>query len=353
MNRGQLPPLSDAKKSQEEDSSVEKLSSLKLDDDEPLLKENPNRFVIFPIEYPEIWRFYKMAEASFWTAEEVDLSRDMVHWNKLSSDEKHFISYVLAFFAASDGIVNENLAERFIRDVQITEARCFYGFQIAIENVHSEMYSLLINTYIQDSQERRFLFNAIENLPCIKRKAEWAINWTQSNDVTFAERLLAFAAVEGIFFSGSFAAIFWLKKRGLMPGLTFSNELISRDEGLHCDFACLLFKHINKKPSEKRVHEIISDAVMIEKEFLTDALPVELIGMNSILMKEYIEFVADRLIYELGYSKIYLTKNPFDFMNNISLDGKTNFFEKRVGEYQKLGLLGKKDEAVFRTDCDF
>jgi len=321
--------------------------------EEPLLRENPRRFVIFPIEYSDIWKMYKQAEASFWTVEEVDLSKDLQHWNTLTADEKHFISYVLAFFAASDGIVNENLAERFIREVQITEARCFYGFQIMIENIHSEMYSLLIDTYIQDSAQRKFLFNAIETLPCIRKKAEWALNWTADEKGSFAERLLAFAAVEGIFFSGSFAAIFWLKKRGLMPGLTFSNELISRDEGLHCDFACLLYRHIVHKPSEERVKDIIKDAVEIEKEFLTDALPVELIGMNSALMRQYIEFVADRLIVELGYKKIYNTKNPFDFMDNISLEGKTNFFEKRVGEYQKAGVMASKEDAQFSLDVDF
>jgi len=323
------------------------------EEEEPLLRENPGRFVVFPIQYPDIWEFYKKAEASFWTVEEVDLSRDMPHWEKLTKGEKHFISYVLAFFAASDGIVNENLAERFIREIQVTEARCFYGFQIAIENIHSEMYSMLINTYIQESSERNFLFNAIDTVPCVQKKAKWAMKWTASEDATFAERILAFAAVEGIFFSGSFASIFWLKKRGLMPGLTFSNELISRDEGLHCDFACLLYKYIVKKPSEERVQDIIREAVDIEKEFTSEALPVELIGMNSGLMKIYIEFVADRLLMELGCSKIYNSQNPFDFMEQISLDGKTNFFEKRVGEYAKAGLMGNKDEQTFRLDADF
>ena len=321
--------------------------------DEPLLRENPNRFVVFPIEYPDIWKMYKQAVASIWTVEEVDLSKDLQQWNALSKDERHFISYVLAFFAASDGIVNENLAERFIREIQVTEARCFYGFQIMIENIHSEMYSLLIDTYIQDSSQRRFLFNAIETVPCVRKKADWALKWTADDSATFPERLLAFAAVEGIFFSGSFAAIFWLKKRGLMPGLTFSNELISRDEGMHCDFACLLYRYIINKPSEDRVRAIIKDAVEIEKEFLTDALPVELIGMNSKLMRQYIEFVADRLIVELGYDKIYHTKNPFDFMDNISLDGKTNFFEKRVGEYQRAGVMASKEDAKFALDADF
>ncbi|OTF77284.1 ribonucleoside-diphosphate reductase subunit M2-like protein [Euroglyphus maynei] len=322
-------------------------------DDEPLLRENPNRFVLFPIQYHDIWRMYKKAEASFWTVEEVDLSRDLIHWNKLNANEKHFISHVLAFFAASDGIVNENLAERFIRDVQIPEARCFYGFQIAIENVHSEMYSLLINTYVTDRNEQDFLFNAIRNLPCVEKKAKWAIRWTQDDSVTFAERLIAFAAVEGIFFSGSFAAIFWLKKRGLMPGLTFSNELISRDEGLHCDFACLLFHHIRNRPSSQRIAEIIIDAVNIEQEFLTDALPVSLIGMNSKLMADYIEYCADRLLIELDCEKHYKTVNPFDFMEQISLEGKSNFFEKRVAEYQKSGVMSRPEDQIFVTDVDF
>nr|XP_023475310.1 ribonucleoside-diphosphate reductase subunit M2 isoform X2 [Equus caballus]XP_023475311.1 ribonucleoside-diphosphate reductase subunit M2 isoform X2 [Equus caballus]XP_023475312.1 ribonucleoside-diphosphate reductase subunit M2 isoform X2 [Equus caballus]XP_023475313.1 ribonucleoside-diphosphate reductase subunit M2 isoform X2 [Equus caballus]XP_023475314.1 ribonucleoside-diphosphate reductase subunit M2 isoform X2 [Equus caballus] len=273
-------------------------------EDEPLLRENPRRFVIFPIEYHDIWQMYKKAEASFWTAEEVDLSKDIQHWEALKPEERYFISHVLAFFAASDGIVNENLVERFSQEVQITEARCFYGFQIAMENIHSEMYSLLIDTYIKDSKEREFLFNAIETMPCVKKKADWALRWIGDKEATYGERVVAFAAVEGIFFSGSFASIFWLKKRGLMPGLTFSNELISRDEGLHCDFACLMFKHLVHKPSEQRVKEIIINAVRIEQEFLTEALPVRLIGMNCALMKQYIEFVADRLLLELGFNKV-------------------------------------------------
>ncbi|XP_071566474.1 ribonucleoside-diphosphate reductase subunit M2 B isoform X1 [Temnothorax nylanderi] len=307
---------------------------------EPLLQEGPNRFVIFPIQYPDIWDMYKKAVASFWTIEEVALHKlDKKDWDeKLSSDEKHFISHVLAFFAASDGIVNENLIERFSQEVKIAEARCFYGFQIAIENIHSEMYSLLIETYISDPKEKDFLFNAIETLPCVGKKANWALNWINQDGATFPERVVAFAAVEGIFFSGSFAAIFWLKKRGVMPGLTFSNELISRDEGLHCDFACLIFKHIVQKPSFERVKSIIMDAVEIEKEFLTQALPVELIGMNCTLMCNYIEFVADRLFVALGFEKVYHSENPFSFMNFISLEGKTNFFEKKVGEYKKFGV---------------
>ncbi|XP_044736647.1 ribonucleoside-diphosphate reductase subunit M2 B [Chrysoperla carnea] len=320
---------------------------------EPLLRENPRRFVIFPIQYPDIWQMYKKAEASFWTVEEVDLSKDMKDWDSLKDGERHFISHVLAFFAASDGIVNENLVERFSQEVQLPEARCFYGFQIAMENVHSEMYSLLIDTYIRDPHQRDFLFNAIETLPCVKQKADWALNWISSKNATFGERIVAFAAVEGIFFSGSFAAIFWLKKRGLMPGLTFSNELISRDEGLHCDFACLMFKYLVQKPSKARVTEIIKDAVVIEQEFLTNAIPVRLLGMNCDLMSQYIEFVADRLLMELGCSKVYNSPNPFSFMEFISLEGKTNFFERKVGEYQKCGVMTSRLDNVFRLDADF
>ncbi|XP_065164038.1 ribonucleoside-diphosphate reductase subunit M2 [Atheta coriaria] len=320
---------------------------------EPLLKENPRRFVIFPIQYPDIWAKYKEAEASFWTTEEVDLSKDTADWEKLTADERHFISHVLAFFAASDGIVNENLVERFSQEVQVTEARCFYGFQIAIENVHSEMYSMLIETYIADEKEKEFLFNAVETLPCVTKKANWALNWISSKEATFGERIVAFAAVEGIFFSGSFASIFWLKKRGLMPGLTFSNELISRDEGLHCDFACLMFSHLVQKPSKERVTSIIREAVKIEQEFLTDALPVSLIGMNCKLMCQYIEFVADRLLGELQCDKIYNATNPFDFMTIISTDGKTNFFEKKVGEYQKAGVMNNVSDNDFTFGADF
>jgi len=305
--------------------------------EEPILKENDGRFVLFPIEHDDIWKFYKKAEASFWTAEEIDLSQDLKDWENLNDGERHFISHVLAFFAASDGIVNENLAENFVSEVQYTEAKFFYGFQIAIENIHSETYSLLIDTYIKDSKEKDYLLHAIDTMDCVRKKADWALRWIEN--ASFAERLVAFAAVEGIFFSGSFCSIFWLKKRGLMPGLTFSNELISRDEGLHCDFACALYQDhlINKMPTEK-VIEIISDAVAIEKEFVTDALPVSLIGMNATLMCQYIEFVADRLLGELGCPRIYDSKNPFDFMEMISLQGKTNFFEKRVAEYKKAGV---------------
>jgi len=307
--------------------------------EEPLLKESKRRFVLFPIQYNEIWMMYKKAEASFWTAEEMDLSKDLHDWHhKLNDNERHFISHVLAFFAASDGIVNENLVERFSNEVQAAEARCFYGFQIMMENIHSETYSLLIDTYIKDPTEREFLFDAVETIPCVKRKADWAIRWISDRNSSFAERLIAFAAVEGIFFSGSFASVFWLKKRGLMPGLTFSNELISRDEGMHTDFACLLFSHLRKRPHPDVVRRIITEAVAIEQEFLTDALPVSLIGMNSKLMCQYIEFVADRLLASLGNPKIYNVANPFDFMDMISLQGKTNFFEKRVSDYQKANV---------------
>ena len=320
---------------------------------EPILKENNNRFVLFPIEHDDIWSYYKKAEASFWTAEEIDLGQDLKDWDTLTGDERHFIKHVLAFFAASDGIVNENLAENFVSEVQYTEAKFFYGFQIAIENIHSETYSLLIDTYVKDVKEKDGLFNALDTMDCVKKKADWALRWIDEGN--FAERLVAFAAVEGIFFSGSFCSIFWLKKRGLMPGLTFSNELISRDEGLHCDFACLLYNnHLVNKLSNEAIQTIIADAVTIEKEFVTDALPVRLIGMNAELMCQYIEFVADRLLMELNCSKIYHASNPFDFMEMISLQGKTNFFEKRVGEYQKAGVLNtENDNDKFSLDQDF
>ena len=322
---------------------------------EPLLCENDERFCMFPIKYPEIWEMYKKAEASFWTAEEVDLSSDIKHWEGLNDDEKHFVSHVLAFFASSDGIVLENLATRFLGDIQVPEARAFYGFQIAIENIHSEMYSLLLDAYIKDNAVKSNLFKAIETVPCVKRKADWAIKWIGSES-SFAERLVSFACVEGIFFSGSFCAIFWLKKRGLMPGLTFSNELISRDEGLHCDFACLLYSLMNKKLDKSVVLQIVKEAVEIEKEFVCDSLPVGLIGMNADMMKDYIDFVADRLLVELGMEKIYNTQNPFEFMELISLQGKTNFFEKRVGEYQKAGVMGSVNNTSahsFSLDEDF
>jgi ribonucleoside-diphosphate reductase beta chain len=319
---------------------------------EPILQENKDRFVLFPIKHHNMWEMYKKAEASFWTAEEIDLSPDLTDWaNKLNDEERHFIKHVLAFFAASDGIVNENLAINFMNEVQYPEARCFYGFQIMIENIHSETYSLLIDTYIKDPAEKDHLFHAMETVPAVSKKAEWALRWISNGG--FAERLIAFAAVEGIFFSGSFCSIFWLKKRGLMPGLSFSNELISRDEGLHCDFACLLYTELQNKLSEKQVKEIIADAVEIEKEFVTDALPVRLIGMNAELMRTYIEFVADRLLVALGYSKMYNATNPFDFMELISMERKTNFFENRVAEYKKAGVGEKREENVFKLDEEF
>lgn len=320
---------------------------------EPILKENPGRFVLFPIEHNDIWAFYKKQEACFWTAEEIDLSQDLVDWHeKLNDNERHFIKHVLAFFAASDGIVNENLAENFVAEVQYTEAKFFYGFQIMMENIHSETYSLLIDTYIKDPKEKDFCLNAIDTMPPVKKKADWALRWIEGG--SFAERIIAFAAVEGIFFSGSFCSIFWLKKRGLMPGLSFSNELISRDEGMHCDFACLLYnKHIKYPLPEETVVKIITDAVVIEKEFVSDALPVSLIGMNAELMCQYIEFVADRLLAQLGCSKQYNVENPFPWMDLISLQGKTNFFEKRVGDYQKAGVMADKEKQVFKLDEDF
>lgn len=321
---------------------------------EPLLQENPHRFVLFPIQDNEIWAMYKKAEASFWTAEEIDLASDMPDWDKLSDNERHFVSHVLAFFAASDGIVNENLAQNFCTEIQSAEARCFYGFQITVENIHSETYSLLIDTYVKDPIEKKHLLHAIETVPCVQKKAQWALQWCSREYASFAERCIAFAAVEGIFFSGSFCAIFWLKKRGLMPGLCFSNELISRDEGLHCDFACLVYsKLVNQVPAE-RILDIIMNAVQIEKEFVCDALPVELIGMNSRLMCDYIEFCADRLLGALGCQRHYGAKNPFEWMEMISLQGKTNFFEKRVGEYAKSGVGEKvEDNHCFDLDADF
>lgn len=320
-------------------------------ENEVLLRENKDRFVILPINYPRIWEMYKKHEASFWTAEEIDLSDDQKHWESLNDGERHFISHILAFFAASDGIVNENLAVNFMSEVQVPEARCFYGFQIMMENIHSETYALLIDTYVKDPAEKDRLFHAIDTVPAVQKKAEWALKWI--NNGTFAQRLVAFAAVEGIFFSGSFCSIFWLKKRGLMPGLTFSNELISRDEGMHCEFACLLYSMLSEKLSKEEATKIITDAVEIEKEFVTDALPVNLIGMNAKLMSQYIEFVADRWLVELGYDRVYNATNPFDFMEMISLQGKTNFFEKRVGDYQKNGVLNTQESKAFSLDEDF
>ena len=322
---------------------------------EPFLQKDASRLHLFPIKYDDVWQMYKKAVASFWTTEEVDLSKDLKDWASLKPQEQHFIKHVLAFFAASDGIVNANLIERFSDEVQIIEAKYFYKCQVAMENIHSEMYSLLIDTYVDSDQEKRYLFNAIENLPCVQKKAEWALRWIRDDVATFAERIIAFAAVEGIFFSGSFASIFWLKKRGLMPGLAFSNELISRDEGLHTDFACLMYRHLANKPTQARVYEIVGDAVRIEQEFLTDALSVDLIGMNSRLMATYIEYVADRLLVELQCDKMFNSENPFDFMENISLSGKTNFFEKKVGEYQKAGITNKTDSSdnFFTLDAEF
>ena len=320
---------------------------------EKILQENPNRFVIFPIEHPDLWDLYKKQQACIWTAEEIDLSQDLNDWrNVLNDDEKYFVKNILAFFAASDGIVNENLAENFVKEVQYSEAKFFYGFQIMMENIHSETYSLLIDTYIQEQEEKNMLFKAIDTIPAVKKKAEWALKWIDSPH--FQERLIAFAAVEGIFFSGSFCSIFWLKKRGLMPGLSFSNELISRDEGMHCDFAVHLHNnHIINKVSQDRIKEILTSALEIEKEFITESLPVRLIGMNSELMIQYLEFVTDRLLVDLECSRVYNSENPFDFMANIALQGKANFFEKRVSEYQKAGIMNKNEDDPFGFDADF
>ena len=323
---------------------------------EEILQERENRFVLFPIDYPAIFEKYKQAVASFWSVEEVDLSKDLNDWEGLSDNERHFIEHVLAFFAGSDGIVTENLAQRFMNDIQIQEAKCFYGFQIAMENIHSEMYSLLIDTYIRDAKRKDELFNAIDRIPCIKKKADWALKYIESDEATFQERLIAFAAVEGIFFSGSFCAIFWLKKRGLMPGLTFSNELISRDEGLHTEFATVIYSMLTEKLDKSRLQQIITDAVEIEKEFITESIPCRLIGMNAELMSKYIEFVADRLLVQLGNDKHYNSENPFQFMEMISMEGKTNFFEKRVSEYSKANMhTNDQTTAVrqFSINADF
>ena len=317
-----------------------------------LLTENENRYVMFPIIDEDIWKMYKKQMDCFWRAEEIDLSKDIKHWVTLTNDEQHFIKHVLAFFAASDGIVLENLGQRFMNEVQIAEARAAYGFQIMMENIHSETYSLLIDTLVKEEREKTNLFEAINNFPCIKKKADWAIKWINDKRSSFATRLIAFAAVEGIFFSGSFCSIYWLKKRGLMPGLTFSNELISRDEGMHTDFAVLLFSKLQKKPKKSKVIDLIKEAVVIEQEFITEALPCKLIGMNAKLMKQYIEFVADRLIVQLGYPKIYDSANPFDFMEMISLEGKTNFFEKRVGDYS-LTNNDKSEDCFGAEEVDF
>ena len=317
---------------------------------EPLLVPDDNRFVMFPIKHNDIWEMYKKQIDCFWRAEEIDLSKDLTNWESLNADERHFISMILAFFAASDGIVLENLASRFMSEIQVSEARAFYGFQIAMENVHSETYSLLIETYIKDKDEKSRLFNAIEHFPCIKKKSDWAQKWIHDNRSSFATRLVAFACVEGIFFSGAFCSIYWLKKRGLMPGLTFSNELISRDEALHCEFAILLYSKLLKKIDKARIHELIKEAVEIETEFICEALPCRLIGMNSEMMTQYIQFVADRLCVQLGYKKIYNVSNPFDFMELISLEGKTNFFEKRNDSY---ALANKKSDDAFDFNGEF
>ena len=318
------------------------------------LAENRNKYTLFPIQDNDIWKMYKMQLACFWTAEEIDLVQDLSDWKKLNEDEKHFIKYVLAFFAGSGGIVMENISDNFINEIDLPEVKCFYGFQIAMENIHSETYSLLIDTFIKDNKEKDKLLNSIENIPCIKKKAEWCFKW-MNNKSPFIQRLVAFACVEGIFFSGSFCSIFWLKKRGLMPGLTFSNELISRDEGLHTDFACMLYKKYNKKIDDKVIHEIISNAVECEIEFICDALPCRLLGMNSIMMKQYIQFIADRLLVELEHPKFYNVENPFEFMEMISLNGKTNFFEKRVAEYQKSGVMEslEDNDNIFNMDEEF
>jgi ribonucleotide reductase beta subunit family protein with ferritin-like domain len=317
---------------------------------EPLLIPDDNRFVMFPIKHNDIWEMYKKQIDCFWRAEEIDLSKDSTHWETLNDDERHFISMILAFFAASDGIVLENLASRFMSEIQVSEARAFYGFQIAMENIHSQTYSLLIETYIKDKEEKHKLFNAIEHFPCIKKKSDWAQKWIHDNRSSFATRLVAFACVEGIFFSGAFCSIYWLKKRGLMPGLTFSNELISRDEALHCEFAILLYSKLLKKIDKSRIHELIKEAVDIETEFICEALPCRLIGMNSEMMTQYIQFVADRLCVQLGYKKIYNASNPFDFMELISLEGKTNMFERKISEYS---LANKNSEDAFSFSEEF
>lgn len=321
---------------------------------EPILEENPNRFVLFPIKYDKLWEAYKKAESSFWTAEEIDFSKDTNDWDKLTDNEQYFIKNIIAFFAGSDGIVLENLVGNFCNEIQIPEARCFYGFQIAIENIHSEVYSLLIDKYVKDVKEKDTLFNAIEEIPCVKRKAEWAIKWMSKDRASFAKRVVAFAVVEGIFFSGSFCAIFWLKKRGLMPGLTFSNELISRDEGMHTDFAVLIYSMLNNKLDSEEIYKIVTEAVEIEKNFINDSIPCAMIGMNSDLMSQYIEYVADRLIVQLGYAKYYNSENPFDFMQLISMENKTNFFEKRVSEYSLANVKVDKDvNDEIEFDADF
>ena len=320
---------------------------------EPLLEENPNRFVMFPIKYPKIYEMYQKHVSVFWTPEEIKLNDDLKDWVKLTKDEQYFIKHVLAFFAGSDGIVLENLGQRFMTEIQIPEAKAFYAFQMAMETCHSITYSLLIDTYIKDPVEKNHLFRAIDTIPCVKKKADWAMKWIESERASFATRLVAFAAVEGIFFSGSFCSIFWLRERGLMPGLTFSNELISRDEGLHTDAACLFYSMLNNKLSQQEIHELVGDAVEIEKNFITESLPCRLIGMNAELMKEYIEYVADRLIVQLGYEKLYKAKNPFGFMERISIESKVNFFEARNHSYERAGIMATEEENEFGMDADF
>lgn len=336
-------------------AAMDAIDNLSLAEDfiEPILRENPNRFTLFPIMKPKLFQQYKNHVSVFWTPEEIDLAKDMKDWVKLNKNEQHFIKHVLAFFAGSDGIIQENIAARFMNDVQLSEARQFYSVQLMMEAIHSETYSLLIDTYIDDKVEKDHLFRAIQTIPCVKQKAEWAQKWMMSQEENFATRLIAFAIVEGIFFSGSFCAIYWLKERGLMPGLTTSNEFIARDEGLHTDFACSLYEEIVQKVPKTKVHKIIREAVKIEKQFITESLPCHLVGMNDKLMSQYIEFVADRLSSQLGYGKIYSAANPFDFMERISLEGKDNFFEKRVTTYAKAGVGKSTDEMSFALDADF
>jgi ribonucleotide reductase beta subunit family protein with ferritin-like domain len=322
-----------------------------LDKEELILQENKNRYVLFPIKYNSMYELYKKAESTFWTASEIDLVKDNNDWeHALNDNERNFIKNIIGFFAGSDGIIMENLAQRFLREIQIPEARAFYSYQIFNESIHSETYSLLIDTYIKDTEEKNKIFNSIENIPCVAKKAQWAYKWIENKDVSFATRLLSFAIVEGVFFSGSFCAIYWLKKRGLMPGLTFSNELISRDEGLHCEFACLLYSYIKNKVPESIVYEIFQEAVSIEKEFITESIPCAMIGMNSTMMCQYIEFIANRLLLQLGYDKLWEAENPFDFMELISLRPKTNFFELRVGEYTKSTINENSNNFSFSND---
>jgi ribonucleoside-diphosphate reductase beta chain len=345
-NADELPNLTLAPVLPVEEKEPEKVQEL-------LLKENPNRFVIFPIEHADIWAKYKQHMAVFWIPEEIDLSKDMKDWVTLNDNERHFIKHILGFFAGSDGIVMENLAGRFMREIQVPEAKCFYSCQLIMEAIHSETYSLLIDTYIENKQEKLDILRAIETIPCVQKKAKWAMQWIDNKEADFATRLLGFAAVEGIFFSGAFCSIFWLKQRGIMPGLTVSNEFIARDEGLHCEFACLLYSKIQNKLTKQQASKIIREAVKIEKQFITKALPCELIGMNAKMMAQYIEFVADRLLLQLGYPKVYSATNPFPFMERISLEGKDNFFEKRVSTYAKAGVGKDKTQMTFNTDAAF